>query len=65
MSPVFWRAVGGRKNLGGYVASVLLTAMAVPLGATFVEYSGAILLALGITAGAIAAEDSAKHRRPT
>ena len=63
MTTTFWRAVGGRKVFSGYIATVLLTAMAIPLGASFVEYSGAILLALGITAGTVAAEDAARHRR--
>lgn len=53
--------VGGRKAFNGYVATALLTVMALVLRAGYTEYAGAILLALGITSGLIAFEDS---RRP-
>lgn len=52
---------GGRKMGAGYIAVALFTALAKPLGASFAEYAGAVLLALGITVGSVAYEDS---RRP-
>lgn len=55
---------GGRKMGAGYIAAVLLTIMAKVLDASFAEYAGAILLALGITAGSVAYED-VKRRRPS
>lgn len=53
---------GGRKVGLGLLAAVLLTAMAFLLkDVGFIEYSGALLLAFGITQGTVAYEDS---RRP-
>lgn len=60
----FWKAVGGRKALNGYLAYLTLTVMAFPLGATFPQYAGAMLLALGITAGLVAFEDRGKREEP-
>lgn len=57
----FYEWAGGRKVAVGYVAAALLTIMALVLRASYAEYAGAILLALGITSGTIAYEDS---RRP-
>jgi hypothetical protein len=57
----FYDWAGGRKIAIGYVAALLLTAMAFLLKATYAEYAGGLLLALGITSGTIAYEDS---RRP-
>lgn len=54
----YYEWAGGRKLGVGYLAAVLLTIMALILGAGYVEYAGAILLALGITSGSIAYEDS-------
>lgn len=51
-------AAGGRKVAIGYLAAVLLTVMAFPLQADFVAYSGAILIALGLTQGSVAYEDA-------
>lgn len=53
---------GGRKVGLGLLAAVLLTVMAFLLkDVGFIEYSGALLLAFGITQGTVAYEDS---RRP-
>ena len=57
----FYEWSGGRKIAIGYVAAVLLTAMAIFLKASYAEYAGAILLALGITSGAVAYEDSRRQ----
>ena len=55
--PRFWIWMGGRKQFGSYLAFIALTAMAFPLHATFVEYSVAMLAALGVTSGLVALED--------
>lgn len=53
----FWKLLGGRKTAVGLLAFISLTAMAIPLGAGFMEYAGAVLFALGITSGSVAYED--------
>ena len=53
----FFYLVGGRKQFNGYIAAILLTAMAPFLKASFPEYSLGILGALGLTSGLIALED--------
>lgn len=60
----YYEWAGGRKLGVGYLAAVLLTIMALILGAGYVEYAGAILLALGITSGSIAYEDSRRGSEP-
>lgn len=60
----YYEWAGGRKLGVGYLAAVLLTIMALILGAGYVEYAGAILLALGITSGSIAYEDSRRGGEP-
>ena len=59
----FFTWAGGRKVGLGLIAAALLTVMAFPLDADFVAYSGAILLALGFTQGAVAYEDSRRESR--
>ena len=54
----YYEWAGGRKLGVGYLAAVLLTVMALVLDASYTEYAGGILIALGITSGAIAYEDS-------
>lgn len=54
----YYEWAGGRKVGIGYVAAVLLTIMALILDASYTEYAGGILIALGITSGTIAYEDS-------
>lgn len=58
----YYEWAGGRKMGAGYIAALLLTAMAIVLGASYAEYAGGILLALGITSGTIAYEDSRRGR---
>jgi hypothetical protein len=63
----FFAFCGGRKMANGYLAAFLLTIFALFSRAGFLEYSAAILVALGITSGLVAHEDSqrARHRAGT
>lgn len=58
----FFHALGGRKQFNGYIATLLLTAMAPLLGASFPEYSFGLLGALGVTSGLIFMEDEAEKK---
>jgi hypothetical protein len=58
----FFHRMGGRKQFNGYVATLLLTAMAPILQASFSEYSLGLLGALGLTSGLIALEDRDEKR---
>jgi len=52
-----YQALGGRKMTNGYLAAWLITVYAFTTDAGFLEYAGTILVALGITNGAVAMED--------
>lgn len=54
---LFWRAVGGRKQLNAYLAYITLVGMSFHLKPSFIEFAGAILLALGISGGLAAFEE--------
>lgn len=54
----YYKWAGGRKMGAGYIAVLLITAMAFVLDTSFVEYSAAVLTALGITVGTVAYEDA-------
>lgn len=60
----YYEWAGGRKIAIGYLAALLLTIMAVVLDAGYAEYAGGILIALGITSGTIAYEDSRRGGEP-
>lgn len=51
-------ALGGRKSAAGFLAALLLTGMAFPLQAEFTQYMTGILIALGLTQGTVAWEDT-------
>jgi hypothetical protein len=55
--------VGGRKVFAQYVATALLTGMALVLRAEFWEYALAICGVLGIAVGSIAYEDGRRLAR--
>lgn len=57
----FFTWAGGRKVGLGLIAAVLLTAMAFALDATFTEYAGGILLALGFSQATVAYEDTRRQ----
>lgn len=59
----YYEWAGGRKMGAGYIAVILLTVMALCLGASYTEYAGGILLALGVTSSTIAYEDSRRAGR--
>lgn len=52
------KAIGGRKQLNGYLFSGLTTLMAVKLDAEFVQYASWLALALLGTSAVVAWEDS-------
>lgn len=56
-------ALGGRKSAAGFVAALLLTAMAFPLQAEFGQYMTGLLIALGLTQGTVAYEDISSKAR--
>ena len=53
-----FKALGGRKSAAGFLAALLLTGMAFPLQAEFTQYMTGILIALGLTQGTVAWEDT-------
>lgn len=53
----FFAWAGGRKVGLGLIGLVVLTIMAFPLRADFMDYALAVLLALGLTQGSVAYED--------
>lgn len=55
-----YEALGGRKQTNGYLAVALITAYAFTKDVSFIEYSGALLVALGVTTAATAAVDRAQ-----
>lgn len=57
MTETFWRAVGGRKVAAGLLYAVLVTAMAFPLGADFVQYATALAAGLLGTSAMVVVED--------
>lgn len=54
----YFQWAGGRKTGLGLIAVLLFVAMAVPLDATFVQFMGGVLGALGLTQATVAYEDS-------
>lgn len=58
MSNRVFTTLGGRKSAAGFFAAVLLTIMAFPLSAEFTQYMTGILIALGLTQGTVAWEDT-------
>lgn len=61
-SAKFFYLIGGRKQFNGYLATLLLTVMALLVRPPYPEYSFSILAALGLTSGLVALEDREKQR---
>jgi hypothetical protein len=53
----FLEAVGGRKQLNGYIYTVLVTGYALLVWPDFKVYAGALAIGLGISGALIAWED--------